>query len=451
MIFISYSRDDLEFVRYLRALLEGEGFHVWIDEGRLEVGTTWWKEIERNIDACNAFLVVMSPTSEESMYVNNELLRALNQNKPVFPILLRGGGFSMLASLQYEDMTAGLDGRLSAGFLKRLRAHLVTDRPTRVRIGVIQGDITAMPADVAVFKYAKSFHGADAAAAKALSDADVPLEGLSKEIGSYVLQSTAGAIAAQEVLYITTRGVWRFDYGDLRDFTARALAILARERPAMHTISMTVHGVRSGLDEEEAVLAQLGGLLEALQTGAAPAHLETIAIVERDPGRATRIQDVLATYFGAADYAEPAAEGGFFIQLAADTALPDAGEDAVVKSYALALVPADEAFEDYFLYGVQRPVRAAGLLCERGGAHPERLDAEAIEALQERIEAARVLIVDVGGLTPELCLQIGYAWGIGCPTLLISNGTSSLFADAIPYANIRQLEAALVEALAALE
>ncbi len=45
-IFISYSREDSEFARYLRAQLESNGFRVWMDEQRLHPGTDWWDEIE---------------------------------------------------------------------------------------------------------------------------------------------------------------------------------------------------------------------------------------------------------------------------------------------------------------------------------------------------------------------------------------------------------------------
>src|SRR5688572_24373466 len=119
-IFISYSRSDLDFARYLRASLEAEGFPVWMDEKRLSAGMDWWGEIEANIDVCAAFLVVMSPEAKESVFVQNEILRALDQKKPIFPVLLGGKSFGILAHVQFEDMRSGLNAKFSADFLKNM-------------------------------------------------------------------------------------------------------------------------------------------------------------------------------------------------------------------------------------------------------------------------------------------------------------------------------------------
>ena len=73
-VFLSYSRGDIDFARYLRASLEDKNIDVWMDEKRLVSGDNWWKSIERNIDACAAFVVIMSPASDESIYVHNEIL-----------------------------------------------------------------------------------------------------------------------------------------------------------------------------------------------------------------------------------------------------------------------------------------------------------------------------------------------------------------------------------------
>lgn len=76
-VFLSYSRRDVDFARYLRGLLENENINVWMDEKRLVSGDNWWKSIERNIDECSAFVVVMSSSSDSSVYVHNEILVSL--------------------------------------------------------------------------------------------------------------------------------------------------------------------------------------------------------------------------------------------------------------------------------------------------------------------------------------------------------------------------------------
>jgi hypothetical protein len=86
---------------------------------RLESGDRWWHTIVANIEACNAFVVVMSPTAEKSPWVQKEIIRAHDMRKPILPLLLRGECLSILADTQYAAVT---DGQLPAAeFYERLR------------------------------------------------------------------------------------------------------------------------------------------------------------------------------------------------------------------------------------------------------------------------------------------------------------------------------------------
>ena len=58
-IFISYSHKDSEYAHRLAKSLEQAGFAVWIDE-RIDYGTTWPDVIQKQLDDCKAFIVVMT-------------------------------------------------------------------------------------------------------------------------------------------------------------------------------------------------------------------------------------------------------------------------------------------------------------------------------------------------------------------------------------------------------
>lgn len=131
-LFISYSKKDIDFARHLRKLLEEEDFGVWMDESNLVPSEQWWPAIERNIDSCAAFLVIMSPQSKESRWVEREILRAESQKKPLFPILLEGEAWSRLADIQYADMTAGLPASLPPPLLQGLEAVVPRNSPNPV-------------------------------------------------------------------------------------------------------------------------------------------------------------------------------------------------------------------------------------------------------------------------------------------------------------------------------
>ncbi len=105
-IFISYSHKDSEYVQELATTLEDEGFEVWIDE-RIDYGSAWPREIEKQLDGCGAFIVVCSPNSRQSDWVMNELNRALSLKKPIFPLLLEGTTWLEVEARQYVKVMDG--------------------------------------------------------------------------------------------------------------------------------------------------------------------------------------------------------------------------------------------------------------------------------------------------------------------------------------------------------
>ena len=88
-IFISYARADRDYVDDLTNHLASHGVDAWIDDNT-DHGQRWPKEIRNRIDACAAVVVAMTPASEESEWVEREIVRAQQMDRPVLP-LLRGG------------------------------------------------------------------------------------------------------------------------------------------------------------------------------------------------------------------------------------------------------------------------------------------------------------------------------------------------------------------------
>lgn len=106
-IFISYSHKDTKYAHSFADRLQGMGFDVWIDE-RLDYGSAWPQEIQKQLDSCTAFIVIMSPRSFESEWVQNELSRAKRLKKKIFPLLLEGNGpWLSIESTQYADVRNG--------------------------------------------------------------------------------------------------------------------------------------------------------------------------------------------------------------------------------------------------------------------------------------------------------------------------------------------------------
>lgn len=85
-IFISYSSKDKPFAIRLRDDLLAKGFHPWLDESELKGGQKWLDEIQKAIDRCHILLVVLTPDSLQSDYVQMEYRQALRKEKLVIPL-----------------------------------------------------------------------------------------------------------------------------------------------------------------------------------------------------------------------------------------------------------------------------------------------------------------------------------------------------------------------------
>jgi hypothetical protein len=106
-IFVSYSHKDTDYAHGLAENLQSMGFEVWID-ARLDYGSQWPHEIQKQLDACDAFILIMSPRSFASEWVQSELQRAKRKLKPIFPLLLEGDEpWLSIESTQYFDVRGG--------------------------------------------------------------------------------------------------------------------------------------------------------------------------------------------------------------------------------------------------------------------------------------------------------------------------------------------------------
>jgi WD40 repeat protein len=105
-VFVSYAREDEAYVTTLAGHLGKQGVEVWTDAA-IYFGDRYRKVIEERIDACAAFVVVMSPAARGSEWVDREIQHARSQDKQVFPLLLSGKVFFTINDLHYEDVTDG--------------------------------------------------------------------------------------------------------------------------------------------------------------------------------------------------------------------------------------------------------------------------------------------------------------------------------------------------------
>jgi len=106
-IFISYSRKDIGFIRKLAGDLEKAGYSVWWDLTDLRGGDDWPREIPKAIAASQFFIVVLSPNSIVSDWVEKEYTQALSLRKKIIPVMLERSDIPFsLNTINYVDFTS---------------------------------------------------------------------------------------------------------------------------------------------------------------------------------------------------------------------------------------------------------------------------------------------------------------------------------------------------------
>jgi hypothetical protein len=117
-VFISFDRSGATpYADGLARYLTGAGLPVWYD--REVGGEQRWAQAVAQIQACAAFIIVMTPGAEQSAWVTSEVDYAKQLGKPILPLLLQGAAFTGLSQLPVEPVLTG--AMPSAGFLDHLR------------------------------------------------------------------------------------------------------------------------------------------------------------------------------------------------------------------------------------------------------------------------------------------------------------------------------------------
>lgn len=126
--FVSYSREDDAAVGQLRSALDARGKVVWLDAEDIVAGENWRARITRAIEACNAFLFVLSPASVRSTYCRQELDQAIALQKLIIPVYHKPVERDVLpSSLTDREWVDLRDGDPSGSGLGRLVEALDVD------------------------------------------------------------------------------------------------------------------------------------------------------------------------------------------------------------------------------------------------------------------------------------------------------------------------------------
>lgn len=321
---------------------------------------------------------------------------------------------------------------------------------SNVAVDVLCEDALQIPVDVLALKYAQALYGVDAVVARKLTASGRRI--LFPKPWRFSLEQGAPDVAASQILFVGVPPLREFGYRDIRTFARTALSSLVGDAPGTKHLGLTVHGPGYGLDEIEAFEAEIAGLVDAVRAGDTPEALRRITVVEQNEGRARRLKVLLADLLpgGTIEIVRGrlAQEGEERTER-----LRAAGYASEAKVHVFVAMPFKEEMDDVYHYGIQGAVRSAGFLCER--ADLSSFTGDVLEWVRARIKRAALVIADLTEANPNVYLEVGFAWGCGVPTILLTRDTQQLPFDVrsqrcLPYKKIQDVEKLLGKELRAL-
>lgn len=287
-------------------------------------------------------------------------------------------------------------------------------------IEIVGENILEFRCDVLALKYAQGWHGADLAVSKALKLGnfwEAPLPGEYRTL----TPDSPSRIAAPLVLLEGMPALSKIAYTNIRSFAQSVISHLDQVAPNVKHIAMTVHGVNIGMDEREAFLSQIGGLVDGLASANVLPELERISIVELKPDRCLRLMKILQEH----NLHRPIKRKS---KSPVDSNAPLAmAGSKTEKPHVFVAMPFTDDMEDVYIFGIQGPIQEAGLLCER--VDMDVFTGDILERIKNRIDSADLVIGVLNGANANVYLEVGYAWGKNRRTLLICKNPDELKFD----------------------
>ncbi|MGZ9165212.1 MAG: hypothetical protein ACXW4U_08560, partial [Anaerolineales bacterium] len=131
-----------------------------------------------------------------------------------------------------------------------------------IGIEIQETDALKIRADVLVLKYAQEFFGADSLAFSKLALLHKNIERKLPKPNEFLFLESLGSLGANYILFSGVEGLSKFRYKEIRSFAFGSLKHLAQTKADAEHICFTMHGANYGLDETEAFMSQIAGLIE---------------------------------------------------------------------------------------------------------------------------------------------------------------------------------------------
>lgn len=321
-----------------------------------------------------------------------------------------------------------------------------------IEFSLISSDIREVSADVLVLKYAQKHYGVSSMISECLEEHGEYRENMMPYIGKHALVSGQNCTQFNQILWMGVPHLMDFGYDQIKHFSCSSLEIL--KDSDIQSIAYTIHGAGYGLDEKASFASQISGIQEALKSGRYPHSLKHIYLVESNYHRFKSICEIAGVLL--ADYKETHCVfrlPTFSPEEPIDHQGAPHG-DMQKQPHVFVAMPFDPAMDDVFYYGIQEPVHKNKLLCER--IDNSIFTGDILVRIKQRIETAFLVVADLSGMNPNVYLEVGYAWGVGKPVILVAKEECAVKFDVqgqkrIIYRSIRDLAQQLSRTISCLK
>jgi len=142
-IFLSHSEVDQKWVKWIADNARNIDINVYMYEYDIQPGTSIAAKVQSAIENCQALVVLLTPNSEYSPYVQQEIGFAHTKDKPIIPLVQPGVSQRCLAMLTgAEYITFNPNSPESAlsqllGYFKKLKEVRETDQAILMGLGTL--------------------------------------------------------------------------------------------------------------------------------------------------------------------------------------------------------------------------------------------------------------------------------------------------------------------------
>ena len=126
MVFISYSSKDTQIIKKILSQMKAAGIEYWKAPEMIPAGSNYAREIPRAIERCKVFVLMISESSQDSIWVEKEIDCAINARKTIVPLNLTGAPMSEMFRFYLNNvqtiMYSENEEQAMQQFIERLRS-----------------------------------------------------------------------------------------------------------------------------------------------------------------------------------------------------------------------------------------------------------------------------------------------------------------------------------------